>query len=487
MKAQILTLLVLLLAPALAKADDLVLVDGRYLQVKVLGATEKKVHVKLLDTGGELWIPWDLIRESDRNRLMVRFGYKEEERQEITRPGVRVVTKAGEEFFGVPKVEFDAQNVPDPVVIIHKGRDWPFKKSVIRTIEWQDIPALEAYTQDQLYEQELANVAPGDEDLDAHWDLARFAMDIELYGRAVEHLMKVRDIDPAYRADFVTNQLAKLEVKAKNQATMDAIRAAKGKAYRKRFDDSIQELDTIISVEGLDPNVKADAELAKEDVLRRRWDYYSKQVVRYYFSMMDNKIGKMARDRKVKLKEAQNQLRRELHKEIIADIAAKFGLDPKKEVEKMWEERKVHSQRRASYGSGTFIVLGKAKGAQNRNQQLQRMLARQQQQQRGRGGRGGRGGQQNQNSFSQPMKLPKPPTKDEWWDKIANGNMRATWMKAYYAENGKKLEVVGERKLPCQRCGGTGTIKFSGAQGESIPVTCPRCHGHRHDKGVAYK
>ena len=493
MKATILTLLVLLLVPTLACADDLVLVDGRYLQVKILGATEKKVHVKLLDTGGELWIPWDLIREADGDRLMVRFGYKDEERQQITRPGVRLVTKAGEEFFGVPKTEFDAQSVPDPVVIIHKGRDWPFKKSVVRSIEWQDIPALEAYTQEQLYEQELANLAPGDEDLEAHWDLARFAMDIELYARAVEHLMNVKDIDPAYRGEFVTNQLAKLEVLARNQEVVNAIRGARSKAFRRRFDDAIGELDQIMSVETLDPTLKADAELAKEGVLKLRWDYYSKQVVRHYFSMLDNKLGQMGRDRKLKLKEAQNQLRRELHKEIIADLATKFGLDAKKEVEKMWEERKVHAQRRASYGSGTFIVLGKAKGAQQRNQQLQRMLARQQQQQRqgGRGGRGGRGGQgggQNgQNSFSQPMKLPKPPTKDEWWDKMANGNTRASWMKAYYAENSKKLEVVGERQLPCQRCGGTGTIKFAGAQGESIPITCPRCQGHRHDKGVAFK
>ena len=103
MKTKILGCLVLLFLSALLRADDIVLIDGRYLQVKVLGATEKKLHIKLLDTGGELWVPWDLIRESDRDRLMVQFGYKEDERPEITRPGVRLVTKAGEEFFGVPE------------------------------------------------------------------------------------------------------------------------------------------------------------------------------------------------------------------------------------------------------------------------------------------------------------------------------------------------------------------------------------------------
>ena len=142
MKTKILGCLIVFLLSAFARADDIVLVDGRYLQVKVLGATEKKLHVKLLDTGGELWIPWDLIRESDRDRLMVQFGYKEEERGEITRAGIRLVTKSGEEFFGVPEKQFDAQSVPDEVVIIYKGRKWPFKKSMIRSIDRQDVPAI---------------------------------------------------------------------------------------------------------------------------------------------------------------------------------------------------------------------------------------------------------------------------------------------------------------------------------------------------------
>lgn len=486
MKTKILGCLIVFLLSAFARADDIVLVDGRYLQVKVLGATEKKLHVKLLDTGGELWIPWDLIRESDRDRLMVQFGYKEEERGEITRAGIRLVTKSGEEFFGVPEKQFDAQSVPDEVVIIYKGRKWPFKKSMIRSIDWQDVPALEAYTKEQLYDQELARIKPGEEDLEGHWDLARFSMDIELYARAVEHMLRVKSIDPAYRADFVSNQLGRLEMLARNQKIVDAMRGAKRESYHKRFDQSVEQLDQILSLENLDPNLKADAELTKEGVLKRRWDYFAKLVTRGYFDMMNNKIGKMSRDRKLKLKEAQNQIRRELHKEIVADLATKYGLDVKKEVEKMWEERVVHQPRRASYGSGTFIVLGKAKGAEQRMQQMQRMQQRQAQQQRNRNGRRG-GNQQQQQQQQQTFQPPKPPTKDDWWDKLADSSMRAQWLKCYYAENGKKLEVVGERKNSCSRCGGTGSIKFAGSQGETVPVTCPRCQGHRHDKGVAYK
>lgn len=485
MNIKVLALLAFALWPAQVLADDLVLADGRYLQVKLLGASEKALHVKVLDTGGEIWIPWTLIREKDRTRLMIKYGYKQEEQVELTVPGVRLVTKTGDEFFGVPKGDWDKQNIPDPVEIMHRGTVWPFKKDVVRKIEWIDVPAQEVYTPTQLYEQKLAQTSLDDEDLEGHWDLGAYANQIGLYEKAVEHYLKVREIDPAYRAEFVQNQVDRLEVLAKNRRVVDAVKAAKREARFKRFSRALEQLDQIIAIEDLDPNIKADTILAKEGVEKRRWDYYMVQVRRGYFAMMDNLIGKMARDSKLKLKEAQKELRRELHKKIVAALADKYGLDQKKEVEKMWEEREVHGRRTASYGSGTFIVLGKAPGAQRRQQQLQRQMQRQQQQQRGRNR--GRGGRNNNNSNNGQMKMPKPPSKDDWWNKLADSGMKGSWMKAYFAENGKKLEVVGERKYNCQRCGGTGSIKFSGGQGEAIPVTCPRCQGHKHDKGVQYK
>ena len=50
--------LTLIVASGSLRADDLVLVDGRYLQVKFIRGDERGVSVKLLDTGGEILIPW---------------------------------------------------------------------------------------------------------------------------------------------------------------------------------------------------------------------------------------------------------------------------------------------------------------------------------------------------------------------------------------------------------------------------------------------
>jgi excinuclease UvrABC ATPase subunit len=60
-------------------------------------------------------------------------------------------------------------------------------------------------------------------------------------------------------------------------------------------------------------------------------------------------------------------------------------------------------------------------------------------------------------------------------------------MLAYWAENAKKVLVVGDRWEDCSRCGGSGFLKFSGAQGDDLRTTCPSCQGHKRYKGVAFK
>jgi hypothetical protein len=472
-------LLALFCGPLLA--EDLILKDGRYLQVKILEHNESGVRVRNLANGGEIFIRWELLRPEDRDRLMVQFGLKEEEVSEITMPGVRIVTRTGDEYLGVPKEEFTVQTIPNEVVLIIGGRETPFRKESIRDIEWRDVPAVEAYTPEQLYKMKLDELKPAEDDLLGHWDLAKYCTSIGDHAHAVEHLLKVRAIDPIYRTEYVDNQLARLEVLVRNQRVVDAIRDARSRASLNRYADAIERLDQILSVTELDPQLRAEAELSKDWVLKRRYEYFKKLVRRDYYALMDNKLNKVARDEKMKLQEAQRYVRSELHKEIVADIASRHGLDAKKEVQPMWEKREIYSTRVAWYGSGTFIVKGPAEGAERRNQQLQRQMARQAQEQRSRN-QGGQGG------FEQPqLQLPKPPTKDEWWVK-AESSARSMWLKAYFAQNGKSLEVVGgERMRPCPQCGGTGTEKTSGSQGDVIAYTCTRCHGHTFDVGVAFK
>ncbi len=213
-----------------------------------------------------------------------------------------------------------------------------------------------------------------------------------------------------------------------------------------------------------------------------RWKYYTRMVVKGYHRLLELKLRRMSADPKLKLSQAKRELRRAVHKEIVAELATRYGLDQKTEVAKMWKERKVHGYRTSTYGSGTFVVLGKAKGAEKLNQQVEAAIRQALGQRRGRG----RGNDNNGSFNNSVQRLPKPPTPDEWWRKVGSAG-RKSWMKAYYAENSGQMQDLRERWESCGRCGATGTIKFAGGQGETLRVTCPRCAGHKRDKRVAYK
>ena len=54
----------------------------------------------MLETGGEILIPWNLIREADRDRLMTRFGLKDDTENIPLEKGIRLTAKSGDVFLG---------------------------------------------------------------------------------------------------------------------------------------------------------------------------------------------------------------------------------------------------------------------------------------------------------------------------------------------------------------------------------------------------
>jgi tetratricopeptide (TPR) repeat protein len=466
-----------------APGRDLVLEDGRYLHVEILGADPGNLHVRLFQTGGQVRIPWSLIREEYRQPLMVGYGYAEDAAaSRAEEEGVRLVTKSGDEFLGVPVELLPPQGLPSEIVIWTQGRKQAFKREVIQILESQIVPSVAAFTPDQLYERRTAGGLPADDDAAGHLELARYCMAIDHFEKAVLHLLKVREIDPEFRPEYVAGHLERMEALSRERERAAAIRAARAEANYRRFAKAVQILDDLLTVPDLSPAMKSQAELTKEAILKARWEHYRAVVRTDYFTFLNRRIAALSRDSKLKLKDAQKELRQNLHQLVLNDIAERHGLEPKKEVPKLFQERQVFHPYHASYGSGTFIVLGQAPGAQQRQQALEQALARSlaQQQARNRGQAG------SQFANLDQIRLPKAPTPDEWWAQTDSAT-RADWMKAYFAEYGKVLEVTGDRRDECSQCGGSGTLVFGGSQGEQVPVTCPRCHGHKHDRRIGFK
>lgn len=175
-----------------------------------------------------------------------------------------------------------------------------------------------------------------------------------------------------------------------------------------------------------------------------------------------------------------NFVRGQLHKEIVTYLAETHELDPKKEVEEMWKNRKTRIKRTATYGSGTFVVEGK-KGSQGgagaQNRRVQEALDRMRRQ---------RGGRRGNAAPTQQTAQPKLVSKEGWWQG-ANSSQRSFFLRAYYAEKSGHMEVISTSWRVCPECGGTGTIKKLGAQGGLVKVTCPRSHGLKGDKMIYYR
>jgi hypothetical protein len=464
------------LAPSI-RAEDIVLIDGRYLHVKVLTPSDRGIQVQLLDTGGQVFIPWGLIIENDRKRLMRDFGLGEKEEQVIVEDGHKLTTKAGDTYEGRILSE-----TADNVELKHRGSTMNIPKSSIRETEKLSVNVLEIYSAEEYFNKRAGELKVPDDDIPGNMELAELAYTLNLFEKSYLHYTKVQAVDAGYQTTFIDNRKKLLEELQKNKQIRDLLVDAQRNMAHRQWVKSAKQLEDILALKDLPAPLRAEADVLKGRWAKLRYEHFRREVRNQYELTLKNKIRSMSRDDKLKFEEARRKLRADLHKEVVADLATRLQLDGR-EVEKMWEERGFHQPRIASYGSGSFIVLGRAPNADKFDAEMQKymqQLLRTQQQSQGRNN-------QNASLSAQPDKLPKPPTKEEWWTKVSTSQDRESWMLAFWAENAKKVIVVGDRWEDCGRCGGTGALKFSGSQGDIMRSTCPTCQGHQRFKLVAYK
>ena len=487
LKQLVLTSVFLASMMAVAHADIIFLKDGRALHVKVLSGDEKGVSVERLDTQGRIFVRWELLREVDRKALRVRFGLDDEvAEEELVVDGHRIEPKRGDYYDGIVVRESQEE-----VVLKHRGRELPFKRHAIRKLTARPVSVFDVYTEDELYEQKKAELAPTEDDVVAQFEMGKWAAKIGKYARAMIHYARVRELEPDYKTDYIENQLKRLDYLEKNKFIRDKIKEAVRSGTVRRFKKSMETFDQILAEPTLEASLREEVEKLKVKFTKRRWRHYSREVTRGYFKELDRRLRKLASskdiqsndpEKAVTIDRAMSTVRSKLHKEIVEALAMKFELDPKKEVEKMWMERRKRGSRTASYGDGTFIVKkgGRGRGAGNRQASREDALRRRAEELLRRRGR--RGGQQQQQQVPQVKLL----TKAEWW-KRADSTARFYWLRAYFAENGKQVEVVTTRTRNCTTCGGTGSLRRLGPQGGFFNVTCPRCQGHKSDRVITYR
>ncbi len=480
--------LVLIMAGILtveSKAEIVFLKDGRLLHVKVINGDEAGIQVERLDNHGKLFIRWALLREEDRLRLRIRFGLEDDNSgADLLIDGHRVFVVRGDYYDGlIEDQDQSIVNLRRQDGIMHLRRD------AVRRIEERKVSIFEIYTPEELYKQKLDEFLPEDDDVVGQMELAKWATKVGLYSEALIHYAKIVEADPEYKKDFVSNQVKRLEILDKNKTVRDAIRTAEKEGLAHKYVECMAHFEEILASAKLDKVTRKDVLKKMLRFKKRRWKYYSQLIVRDYHREVVKRIKKMAsskeirardKDKRLTLSSAMNFVRGQLHKEIVTYLAETHELDPKKEVEEMWKNRKTRIKRTATYGSGTFVVEGKkggqgGAGAQNRR--VQEALDRMRRQ---------RGGRRGNAAPTQQTAQPKLVSKEGWWQG-ANSSQRSFFLRAYYAEKSGHMEVISTSWRVCPDCGGTGTIKKLGAQGGLVKVTCPRSHGLKGDKMIYYR
>lgn len=163
---------------------------------------------------------------------------------------------------------------------------------------------------------------------------------------------------------------------------------------------------------------------------------------------------------------------------IVTEVAKKLSVTPD-EVRDAWKRRERKS-RKASYGDGSWIVLGGQDGgldssvkgtpapAENLIPPGPSILTK-----------------RKPPPPPEPVPLGKPlKTKAEWWTSSSAAE-RAALVEAEFARKSALFEKKEETKK-CPTCAGKGTVNVNRG-GIGLSVVCGRCHGSKDDLLIVYE
>lgn len=495
-----LALLLALAAPqetAPEPATMLRLYEGAILWGHIVAHDAQSLSFVRLDNGGRVRLPWTRLDPAQSEELRETFGYIDHSEAELMMEADRLVLDDGSEIVGqiTNRTENDLW-VKTATALV------PVPKLRLRGAPTVvQVPALDVYSGEELYSQELARLAP--DSAAAHAELAQFAERVLEYERAVKHYQTALELDPTYRADELPNRLAAAQLRAANKAQIDYLRAIDTLRGRGRYDEAIVQAAAFGDVfEGSE--LVEDARRKGQQVEKARVTALRERTARAWFDWSARLALSKARENpglEATLgwadEEMPDQVLAAVHAELVRTISAEVSPE---EVRRYWLERKDVRVHKASYGEGTWLlgIEGADRGLPEAEQPEEK-LSEVEQQRKQIEDRLKRF-MQNREMAGRKAKLDSGEAEiDEralfWSDTTAAE--RAQWILAHYAENGGDMAVVRFEVRACIECGGKGireVLNVNAApprpeesQGGEESIVCPLCRGVGRTRRVVYK
>ena len=463
--------LVVLLAPVVVRGDVIRLRTGETVKGRVVTerTNEQVLVVEDYLAGAEREIAWGAVDPSDASRLqeVLRLGtvgdvtipcdilsYKLDDGSVVQVRGVVVKEEGGVVFLRNRSQKEPLQVRKERVVEREKGECDP----------------QEVYAPEELAETKKGELQP--QDARTWLNLAQYCEAVGAWAAAKEAYENAAVDETFLNRKIAQEGAARVEAILRDKEALDTLNALKmamSAEQWKRVRDGIEGFATKHPSAG--DAVKKKLESLKTEFTDRRTKALASLAGRRFEVIVRELVRKRVAPKDAEFNTVQGWIRKECVEEAMASLLAELQkADPAvtpEEAKSLWDARPKRAWRNAKYGSGTrFVEPPKILPKTGVKQQPQ----------------------QNKGGGPAPvLKLPEPPSRDDWWHKLTTDERRDFWWAVFVEKSGLfEVDPKKEKKL-CDRCQGDGTLSFTMSNGLSATTLCDRCAGARFDLEVRYR
>ncbi len=372
----------------------------------------------------------------------------------------------------------------DAVVLQSEGKETRVRKEMISKRVEEEMDPRDIWSAGQLVDHfKEAMSKETDEDGNKTVDLDNLNARQDF--RIAEHAEKVGEFETARNhymaslrdpefllANVAKQRLERVEAILRDAAALQSLREIRMALLQRAF-RKVRERIEAFPEQHPDAGeaVKAQLERAKTLFGKKRNEYFQLEAKFNLYKILLNEIKVKVSEKDVGLSDVTGWTRSDLPElafKLLGELFSKKDDVTPEEARAFWDARPKSSWRTANYGSGTFIVEPpKIKPPKKRRSSSKKKKT---------------GG-----GAAAPVKIPKPPTRDQWWQR-AGTKERQQWIMAFFAENSGLFEVAEEAKYKlCGQCNGIGLESERTQSGQTLTYLCTRCGGAQKDKRVKFR
>jgi hypothetical protein len=449
--------------------------DGSILWARIESHTSAELELVRADTGGRVALDWGRLDPAQARELQIDFGYLDPNGGEVLVTADQVPLTDGRSVIG--KI---VNHAPDALHLktAQSLLQLPLSRIAGPATQVQ-VPALDIYTKQELYQQkqlELATglAAEGAVGAEAAFELARYCEKILDFAGAAKHYAETAAKDPQFKPAEVAAARSRASTKAALQEQVDAIAAIDLERKRENFDKALALSKAFVErwpESPLMPEWKKS-----KDRLDKARERYLKQQVALLWHRESERLSRAAAQ-KYSFAQCVEYAGSLLAQETLDAVTTALqksskSLEPAS-VNSMWDTREKRGTHRASYGLGTWLLgeerarkdLDKKKdgekkpelpkAATSEQQKIAEALKRYMDNQAVARKAAGAGAQNSEDA-------------EAFWREQTVG-ARVQWMLAYHAEYGGTMQVVTVQGENCPECAGKGATEQ--ASGGIVPST----------------